>query len=265
MTLPPGARLTAAGETVVVAGSTVALARRAAAFLDDRIATAVTRDGQAVLALSGGITPEMTYRCLAGYRPDAASLALLQVDERLVAAGDPRSNGAMIRRAWGGRPPLLPMIPDVRGDAHTSPENPLPPAGRLAAAYAHTLDRVAPARSLGVPVVHLCILGLGMDGHTASLFPGSPALAERCRWVVPVDGPTTPAGGSPEVARLTLTLPVLDAARCLVFLVQGEAKAGVVRQVLQGNGCRLPVARLARRTRRAVWFLDTAAAAGLSL
>jgi 6-phosphogluconolactonase len=74
-----------------------------------------------------------------------------------------------------------------------------------------------------------------------------------------------PAGGSPEVARLTLTLPVLDAARCLVFLVQGEGKAGVVREVLQGKGCRLPVARLARRTRRAVWFLDAAAAAELSL
>lgn len=256
MTPPPGARLTAAGETVVVAGSAVDLARRAAAFLDARISMALIRNGQAVLALSGGSTPEMTYRCLAGYRPDAASLALLQVDERLVSAGDPRSNGAMIRRAWGGRVPLLPMIPA---------ENPLPAPGRLAAAYAHTLDRVAPARCLGVPVVDLCILGLGEDGHTASLFPGSPALAERSRWVVPVAGPAAPAGGSPQVPRLTLTLPVLDAARCLVFLVQGGAKAGVVRQVLQGKDDLLPAARLVRRARRAVWFLDTAAAVGLSL
>jgi 6-phosphogluconolactonase len=256
MTFPAGARLTTAGEAVVVADSSVALARRAAAFLDGRIATVRARYGQAVLALSGGSTPEMTYRCLAAYRPDARALALLQVDERLVTPGDARSNGAMIRRAWGGQPPLLPMMTD---------EKPQPAAVRLAAAYAHTLDRVAPARCLGVPVLDLCVLGLGTDGHTASLFPGSRALAERSRWVVPAAGPATSVGGSPEVPRLTLTLPVLDAARCLVFLVQGEAKAGVVRQVLQGEDDRLPVTRLRRRTRRAVWFLDTAAAARLSL
>jgi len=257
MTLPPGARLTATGEMVVVAGDAENLARRAAVYIHGQIAAAVSRDGRAVLALSGGTTPEMTYGRLAAHRPDAAAMVLLQVDERLVKASDPDSNGSMIRRAWGGHPPLLPMVP--------SADESLPlPAQRLAAAYAHTLDRVAPARHLGVPVVHLCVLGLGRDGHTASLFPGSPALSQRCRWVVPVAGPGTAVGSSPAVPRLTLTLPVLDAARGLVFLVQGAAKADVVRQVLEEKSCRLPVAQLARRSRRAVWFLDEAAAASLS-
>lgn len=257
MTLPPGARFTPAGKIVVVAGDAENLAWRAATYLKERIAAAVTRDGRAVLALSGGTTPALTYRCLAACRPDAAGMTLLQVDERVVPATDPESNGAMIRRAWGGHPPLLPMIPGSGGSV------PLP-AGRLAAAYTHTLARVTPARHLGVPVVHLCVLGLGRDGHTASLFPGAPALAEHSRWVVPAAAPGTPAGGSPAVPRLTLTLPVLLAARELVFLVQGAAKAGVVWQVLEEKNCRLPAALVSRRSEGTVWFLDTAAAADLS-
>jgi 6-phosphogluconolactonase len=252
---PPGARRLAGGGVVVVAADGAALAAQAAAHMEATLRRAATLHNRVVVALSGGTTPELTYRRLAASPPgDVGALIHMQVDERLVPAGDARSNVAMLRRCWPDASHLYPMVPGSWPGEHVVS------AGSLAAAYTLMLDLQAPCRRLGVPAVQMAVLGLGNDGHTASLFPGSEAVNERSRWVVPA---AAPAGGlSPSVPRLTLTFPVLEAAEHLVFLVQGAGKADAVAAILRG-GAELPAARL-RRHPAAVWFLDRAAAAGLS-
>jgi 6-phosphogluconolactonase len=107
------------------------------------------------------------------------------------------------------------------------------------------------------PSFDLILLGLGLDGHTASLFPGSPALAESRKWVAAADGVP------PVVRRITMTFPLLNAARKVVFLVTGEEKAEIVREVLEGPE-RYPAQRV-RPTRGALsWILDAGAAALLT-
>jgi 6-phosphogluconolactonase len=251
---PPGARRLPGGATVVVAADAIALAAQAAAHLETLTRHAMARHGRAVLALSGGTTPELTYKRLAAaLRGDFRSLTLMQVDERLVPPDDARSNASMLRRCWPDAPLLRPMVPG------SWPGEQQVPAGALAAAYSLMLDLQATGRQLGVPVLQVAVLGLGDDGHTASLFPGSAAAQERSRWVVPAAAP--PEGLSPSVPRLTLTFPVLEAAEHLVVLVQGAGKAEIVAAILQGNED-LPAARLKQHS-EAVWFLDRAAAAGL--
>jgi 6-phosphogluconolactonase len=252
---PPGARYLPGGATVVVAADAVALAEQAAAHLETLTRHAMARHSRAVLALSGGTTPELTYKRLAAaLRGDFRSLTLMQVDERLVPPDDARSNAAMLRRCWPDATRLYSMIP------RSWPGEQEAPAETLAAAYALMLDLQTPARKLGVPVLQVAVLGLGTDGHTASLFPGSAAAQERSRWVVPAPAP--PDGLSPQVQRLTLTFPVLEAAQCLVVLAQGAGKAEIVAAIMEGD-TKLPAARL-RRHPAAVWFLDRAAASGLS-
>jgi 6-phosphogluconolactonase len=113
----------------------------------------------------------------------------------------------------------------------------------------------------GPPRFDLVLLGLGVDGHTASLFPNSPALHESARWVIAVH-----AAAAAIPRRLTMTLPVFNAARRVAFLSAGAEKAKVVRSVLRGpsgpgNGTALPAALIQPHAGSLDWFLDRAAAA----
>jgi 6-phosphogluconolactonase len=187
------------------------------------IAAADVRDrGRASIALSGGKTPERLFQLLAGRGPDAlpwSQIDLWWCDERMVPEADPASNVGRARVA------LIEPLGLSAARVHRI-------AGELAdpeaAARAY---HAALVEALGAPpVLDLCLLGLGGDGHTASLFPESAALAETTRYAAPARAPA----GFAVPERVTLTVPVLRAARRVRFVVAGGDKAEAVAAALEG-------------------------------
>jgi 6-phosphogluconolactonase len=235
-----------------------ALALEAARRFVAIAAAAVARNGRFSVALAGGSTPAGLYRLLARrpFReqvswPDAV---LYLGDERCVPPDDPRSNTRMIREtllAGLTSTPVTLRVPPIE----------LPPP-EAAAAYADQLRRDFLLRGAARPHFDLILLGMGDDGHAASLFPGMPALTERRRLAVATDVPTYVR---PFVPRITLTLPVLNAAEHVMFLASGAGKAQAVAAVLDGPEPEspLPARRVRPRSGQLTWLLDTAAAAGL--
>jgi len=214
----------------------------------------VRRKKQFWAALSGGKTPIPFYRELACQnRPDSwKAIHLFLVDERFGPLDHPDSNGGMIgenlvRRA-GIAAENMHSIPLGQ---ETSEES--------ARAYEETLRSFFRPDPGGFPVFDFILLGIGEDGHTASLFPGSPALKETERWVVAVN--------LDEVRRnrVTLTLPVLNRAGKVVFLVQGEKKAEIVRRVIVERESSLPAARVQPLQGEPIFFLDREAGRRLPL
>lgn len=237
----------AAGPRVEIAPDAEALARRAAAHLAAR--AAASAGGRFSLALAGGSTPRRTYQLLAE-PPHRQAVPWDRVevffgDERCVPPDDPGSNHRMAREALLGRVPIpASRIHRIRG------EDPDPEAE--AARYQEELRAVlGPAARLD-----LVLLGMGSDGHVASLFPGDQALEERSRLVRAVVAP------APPPRRITLTLPALEAAAEVAFLVAGADKAERVADVLLGRDPALPAARV-RPAGGALWLLDAAAAGRL--
>ncbi len=167
------------------------------------------------------------------------------VDERCVPPSHERSNYRLAREHLLD-PIRVPAANVFRMRGEDEPR-------RAAAAYEKVLREEFGSRT---PRFDLVLLGLGPDGHTASLFPGTPALAEKTRWVVPNPSPT------PGERRLTLTLPVLNAARRVDFLVAGKDKASVVATILgKKPGYRkLPASRVSPKRGSLVWILDEEAA-----
>jgi 6-phosphogluconolactonase len=189
-----------------------------AAEAAERIAAAASAGGQIVL--TGGSAPRPAYERLAAMGVDWSGCTLWFGDERCVPPDDERSNFGMVRDALLDR--LAGEAVDVRRIAgELGPDE-------GAAAYERELRQ-----SFGeeIPRFDLLLLGLGPDGHCASLFPGHPALEERERLAVGV----ARAGLAPWVARVTLTLPVLNAARQVVFLVTGADKAAAVERAFSGQ------------------------------
>ncbi len=239
---------------IIVFDDTAGLAEAAARAVVDAAAEAVARQRRFTAALSGGATPRETYMRLA--RPpygDAMPWArtfLFFGDERWVPADHPDSNYRMAHET------LLAKVPMPPGQVFRMPtEGDDPDAA--AAAYARTLADVFGLRRGKLPRFDLVLLGMGVDGHTASLFPGSPALKEVFR---PVAAVHAAAAAIPQ--RLTLTFPVLNAAACVVFLVAGAEKAKVVKAVL-ADGVLFPAGMVRPTDGRLVWMLDRAAAARL--
>jgi 6-phosphogluconolactonase len=209
--------------------------------------------GDAAVALSGGATPRRMHRLLAS-EPYASAMPwerihLFWADERLVPATDPASNFGAARRDFIDA--LAPRL----GGVHPVPVSGAPE--RSAQAYEEELRAHFRGRGTAGPVFDLIFLGVGTDGHTASLFPDSPVLAETRRWAAAVKG------GRPEVWRVTLTYPALNRARRVVFLATGAEKADIVRRLLTEPQGALPAQRV-RPTAGAVrWLLDRAAAGRL--
>ncbi|MGD1148853.1 MAG: 6-phosphogluconolactonase [Thermoanaerobaculaceae bacterium] len=236
------------------------LGKHAADLVARAVRGAVRVRGRAMLALAGGSTPEKTYMVLAqpgrSSRIDWAHTNLFFGDERFVRPDDPASNFAMVRRA------LLAAIPVPAGHAFPVPTQ-LPTAATAAAEYAATIARafgIADDRDL--PRFDLILLGLGDDGHTASLFPGAPSLRVTDRWVVASPPGTLP----PPVERITLTFPVLNAAREILFLVSGRNKAEALHDVLEGQpNCEArPAAGVRPADGTLAWLVDEAAASRLT-
>jgi len=216
--------------------------------------------GPVHVLLSGGETPRKAYQTLAAepYRGRFpwGSVHFWQADERFVPAADPRSNRRMIGEA------LLSRAPVPQENFHGI-DTSLPGPAEAARAYDAELRQAFPGAPGGVPRLDAAVLGIGPDGHTASLFPGSDALAERTALALPVEG------GDPPVPRVTATLPLLNAALRIVFVVQGEGKAKTLRDVvaafrdpsLRSPG--LPATLVAPRRGAVVFLADAAAASRL--
>ncbi|MCW3047263.1 MAG: pgl [Solirubrobacterales bacterium] len=194
-------------------------AERVAEVLATAIESARTVRGVAHLALSGGSTPKLAHRKLGPRVGDWEGVHVWFADERCVGPDDPESNARLVRETLDAPGAIVHRIPGELG-----PE-------AAAAAYAEELDDV---------VLDAVLLGMGPDGHTASLFPGHPALHADGAVVAIRDAPKPP----PE--RVSLTLRTLNAAHRLVLLVTGEGKADALARVVAGPDPEIPASLLER-------------------
>lgn len=213
---------------------------------------AIRRRGRFVVALSGGSTPRLVYPLLGSSpRVDAVDWSLVHVfwgDERAVPPDHAESNYGVAREM------LLDHLPGLRSAAvHRMPAD-APDRAAAAARYEAAIRRLfAPLLVADWPQLDLVWLGMGPDGHTASLFPGASTLAERRRLVLPATAPP----GFAVPARLTFTLPLINAARAVLFVVAGGDKGAAVRSVRAGSR-ELPAGRV--QARSTLWLLDAQAA-----
>lgn len=213
-------------------------AATAAAFIGHKL-RAMTEMDTISLGLSGGSTPGPIYERLATV-PDLpwSRMQVFFADERAVPPDDPASNYRLATDT------LLSRVPIPADQVHRM-EAERPDMDAAAAAY----DELLPSR------LDLLILGIGADGHTASLFPGEPALSERIRRVVPARSPSEPR------RRLTIAPSVIQLARLVILLASGSAKAGAIRKAMTESV--RPSMCPARLARRGVWILDRDAIAEL--
>lgn len=227
------------------------LSDRAAEAAAAVITAAVELKGRCVLLLSGGTTPRGMYGILGSQYRTAVPWAGVHVfwsDERYVPHDDPRSNYRLARET------LLDHVPCPAANIHPMPTSFADPSEAARAHDAAIREFFRDAE----PHFDLAILGIGADGHTASLFPDAPALEEHERWVLSVTSDAEPP------SRLTLTLPLLTASTITWFLAAGSAKAHAVSRVLARSAAEdLPAALVQRGAGRVVWWLDRAAAAQL--
>ncbi len=234
-----------------------AVSRAAAQDLVELARAAIGERGRFWVALSGGSTPRRMYEILSeGPRwaqIDWSGVEFFWGDERMVPPEHPESNYGVAAATLLGKLGIAPeRIHRIHGE--------LPDPEQAAARYRDELARVFAVPADGLPpIFDLILLGMGPDGHTASLFPFSQALTERRHWVV-----------SHQVARLgtariTMTPPILNRAAEVRLLVTGSDKAGTLREVLLGarKPERLPVQLVVPEAGRLVWLVDRAAAAEL--
>jgi 6-phosphogluconolactonase len=234
------------------------LAREAADFVIWAGEQALSGAGAFRLALAGGSTPKALYTLLAepplARKLDWRHVSVFFGDERCVPPAHPDSNFRTANEALIA-PLGLPLERVFRMRGEEEPE-------RAARDYEEVLRKEFNAAPPAWPRFDLILLGLGEDGHTASLFPGMPALGERQRLVVPTQAPQGIA------RRLTFTAPLINHARTVVFLVSGGGKAPAVRAVLEdraADSTRFPARLIRPEQGRLIWFLDRAAAAELTI
>jgi 6-phosphogluconolactonase len=283
----------ASGSGVAVHPDPESLALAAATLIVEEASRAVSARGRFALALSGGSTPKRTYELLS--RPpfvDRMPWECVDVfwgDERCVAPADPRSNELMARHALLNYVPIPPdQVHPMRcqgvgtasgrpGESHSEDL-----ARRSADEYEGLLRAFFPEQT--ETALDVVLLGLGANGHTASLFPESEVLPETVRWVAAAfdaaaaggavpdgAGPaSTPSAAGTAVAaglwRITLTASFINRAASVLFLVSGSSKAGVVKEVLEGpiNPTRLPAELIHPENGTLRWYLDEDSAALLS-
>jgi 6-phosphogluconolactonase len=204
--------------------------RATAELLARLIGEAQAARGAAHVSLAGGNTPRQAYELLGPLVADASRVHWWFGDERCVAADDPESNFRMVAESL-----LLGMTEP--GHVHRIAGE-LPPE-EAAELYADELLRAVPPNPDGIPQLDVALLGLGEDGHMASLFPGDPALDAHDRLAVPV------VAVKPPPNRITLTLPVFEVARAVVILATGTGKKDAVARVLAGPDRATPASLLA--------------------
>ncbi|HEY4280887.1 MAG TPA: 6-phosphogluconolactonase [Conexibacter sp.] len=213
---------------LTVAGDAEATARTTAERIAAAIADARAERGVAHVSLAGGRTPARAYRLLGRVVSDWRDVHLWFGDERCVPLDDPDSNHRLVvENLLDGVSEPLPTVHPVLGSTED-------PAG-AAADYERELRTTIGDET---PRLDVALLGLGEDGHTASLFPNGPELDERQRLCIPVHGT------KPPFDRITLTLPMLRAARSMLVLAEGAGKAWAITQLLAGPTPRIPASLL---------------------
>jgi 6-phosphogluconolactonase len=243
------------GAREVVVRRTVADATDAAARAFEKIVReSLTHKDVCHVALAGGTTPYLLYKELASKAATSdlpwGKVEVYFGDERDVPLDDVESNYNMAMRTLLDNVPVQPSrVHPMRGDT--------PDLQSAAAEYERTIRQRVPAGEGGIPALDLILLGMGADGHTASLFPGTQSLEEHNRLVMAYPVPVLGR------ERLTFTLRLINAARNVLFLVTGEDKADAVAALLANGhhmGGRIPAARVAPTAGRLTVVLDQAAA-----
>lgn len=217
---------------------------------------AVSARGRFTIALSGGSTPKSLYNLLATNARTALpweKMFFFWSDERHVPPDNPESNYRMANEA------MLSKVPVPTANVFR-PATENTDAEAVATEYEATLKKFFQLSAGQFPQFDLILLGMGPDGHTASLFPGTAGLQEKNRivianWVEKL-----------KTYRLSFTFPVLNAAACVTFLVSGTDKADVLKGVLEESapGAPYPASLVNPEHGKLIWFLDRAAASGLS-
>jgi 6-phosphogluconolactonase len=209
---------------------------------------AISERGIFIAALSGGTTPTGLYEDLRlnGGSLDWTAIHIFLVDERFVPPTDRQSNYRMIKES------LLDGVPVPAANIHPIPTGDGDPS-TSASEYEETVVRFFRSGGETRPVFDFIVLGLGEDGHTASLFPGAEAVAEEKRFVRAV------AATKERLARITFTLPLINEGRHLFVLATGEAKATVIKRVVEDGDRRLPAARVWPRRGELTFVCDSEA------
>jgi 6-phosphogluconolactonase len=229
------------------------LSTAAAEFICSLANERVDGSGLLTIVLAGGKTPKTLYENLAlpfySTRMPWSHIHLFWGDERCVLPDHPESNFAMAFHA------LISKVPLPSQNVHRMPAEIEPPED-AAEAYEDVLREFFgfPRKPGPIPAFDLIVLGVGKDGHTASLFPGDRALEMDKRWVTAVQTPR----GTPLVPRITLTLPLINGASCVLFMVSGSGKRELVRSILEepdSAAQRYPAARVSPGG-RTIWLID---------
>lgn len=229
------------------AGDSDSLARRASETIATQISQVLDQRDRCRIALSGGSTPAKAYALLGQEHLPWERVDVVLGDERWVATDDESSNARMLRNT------LFDGGPGASASFHAVPTVELSDADASAAAFADLVSRICPGEP---PIFDLMLLGLGDDGHTASLFPGTEAPGVTDRWAT--------VGRGKGLDRITLTAPVLSAARQVIFLVGGSAKQEALRRLMDPleSAERTP-ARLVQPANDVLILADQDASAGL--
>jgi len=242
---------------IIVCQDIEELNRKAAERFIALAADAISRSGRFTVALSGGSTPKALYSLIASpaYRErlDWSRIHLFWGDERCVPPDHAESNFRMVQES------LLSRIPIPSENIHRMMGEKEPEQARQEyEEYLKQSFRLPPGE---VPRFDLILLGLGEDGHTASLFPGSAALNEKEHWVATVYVKKLKA------QRLTLTLPVINAAAQIIFLVAGQSKSAIVKKLFGADsvGYELPAGKVRPANGIVTWLITQDAAAGLAV
>lgn len=239
---------------IIIKDDPILLATQAAEIFVAGARHSVDKRGRFAVALSGGETPRRMHKMLAK-EPYVLKIPwgkthIFWVDERCVPENDPASNYGVAQKD------ILDRVPIPKTQVHfmmgrLSPENGIKNYMKILVDFFHIQDDA-------FPIFDLIFLGMGTDGHTASLFPGQRALDEKEKMIVAVKG------GDPNVARISMNFPLLNQARHIVFLITGEEKARTVQTVLEDRKIRLPAQKIRPLNGQLTWLLDRGAASLLS-
>lgn len=230
---------------VEILADKAALIQRSLDIIVERIKTAIAERGICTIALSGGSTPKPLYEAIATQDLPWDKLHVFWGDERYVPADHPDSNELMARTAW------LDQVAIPAGNIHSVPTTEADPAD-AAAQHNKELQAFFGVEAGVFPAFDIILLGMGDDGHTASLFPHTEALGVGDRLVT--------VGNKGDNFRITFTAPFINHARCVLFMVAGENKRPALAQIFAEDGdSQLYPSRLIQPNGEFIWLLDQSA------